>query len=145
MLILADEHFLFFAVNRLSIGPRYLRRHFLKDFIADISDGDGKVKDDGGIVFILCVDIGRHDKDVFFRPLDKFAAVARENRPAGPRDTLADGAELDIIPIPGRAWCMQCSQAVEIAARMAPCPVCDGYRLQVTGGDAMRVKELQVE
>jgi len=61
------------------------------------------------------------------------------------RDTLAHGAELDIVPIPGQAWCMQCCQAVTIAARMEPCPVCGGYRLQVTGGDEMRVKELQVE
>lgn len=61
------------------------------------------------------------------------------------RNTLAHGAELDIIAVPGQAWCMQCCQAVTIAARMEPCPVCGGYRLQVTGGEEMRVKELQVE
>lgn len=61
------------------------------------------------------------------------------------RDTLADGAELDIIHVPGQAWCMQCCQAVEIAARMEACPICGGYKLQVTGGEEMRVKELQVE
>lgn len=61
------------------------------------------------------------------------------------RDTLADGAALDIIHTPGQAWCMQCCQAVEIAARFEPCPRCEGYRIQVTGGEEMRVKELEVE
>lgn len=61
------------------------------------------------------------------------------------RDTLADGATLDIIAIPGQAWCMQCAQAVEIAARFEPCPRCEGYQIQVTGGEEMRVKELEVE
>ncbi len=61
------------------------------------------------------------------------------------RDTLADGAVLDIAETPGQAWCMQCSQPVEIAARYDPCPHCGSHRLQVTGGDEMRVKELEVE
>lgn len=61
------------------------------------------------------------------------------------KDTLADGARLDIIAIPGQAWCMQCAQVVDIAARMEPCPGCQGYQLQVTGGAEMRVKELEVE
>jgi hydrogenase nickel incorporation protein HypA/HybF len=60
------------------------------------------------------------------------------------RGTVADGAELEIIDVPGTAWCMQCSDSVEIAQRGDECPRCGSYQLQVSGGDAMRVKELEV-
>jgi len=61
------------------------------------------------------------------------------------KDTLADGARLEIIDVPGSAWCMQCSQTVAVEARYDPCPVCGGFQLQVTGGTEMRVKELEIE
>ncbi|MET0071597.1 MAG: hydrogenase maturation nickel metallochaperone HypA [Candidatus Thiodiazotropha sp.] len=61
------------------------------------------------------------------------------------RESLADGAQLEIIHQPGEAWCMQCSRPVQVAARYQACPQCGSYQLQVTGGDEMRVKELEVE
>ncbi len=61
------------------------------------------------------------------------------------KETLADGASLEIIDLPGEAWCMSCGKPVEISARFDACPDCGGYQLQVTGGDEMRVKELEVE
>ncbi len=59
--------------------------------------------------------------------------------------TLADGATLEIIELPGQAWCMQCGKAVEVQQRFDACPECGSYQLQVTGGDEMRIKELEVE
>ncbi|MES9945888.1 MAG: hydrogenase maturation nickel metallochaperone HypA [Candidatus Thiodiazotropha sp.] len=59
--------------------------------------------------------------------------------------SIADGARLEIIHLPGEAWCMQCSKPVQVSARYQPCPVCGSYQLQVTGGDEMRIKELEVE
>ncbi len=61
------------------------------------------------------------------------------------KDTLADGAALEIINLPGRAWCMACGQEVTVKQRFDPCPDCGGYQLQVTGGDELRIKELEVE
>jgi hydrogenase nickel incorporation protein HypA/HybF len=61
------------------------------------------------------------------------------------RGSLADSARLEIIHLPGMAWCMQCSKPVQVAARYEPCPDCGSYQLQVTGGDEMRIKELEVE
>lgn len=61
------------------------------------------------------------------------------------KDTLADWARLEIIRVPGQAWCMQCAKSVHVKQRFEPCPECDSYQLQVTGGDQMRVKELEVE
>jgi hydrogenase nickel incorporation protein HypA/HybF len=60
------------------------------------------------------------------------------------RGSVADAAALDIIEVPGAAWCMQCSRSVAIAERGEPCPDCGSWQLQVTAGDAMRVKELEL-
>ncbi|TGN75050.1 hydrogenase maturation nickel metallochaperone HypA [Bradyrhizobium yuanmingense] len=59
--------------------------------------------------------------------------------------TIADGAVLEIVELPGVAWCMACSRSVEIAQRYAPCPCCGSYKLQVTAGEKMRLKELEID
>ncbi|MFN7551409.1 MAG: hydrogenase maturation nickel metallochaperone HypA [Pseudomonadota bacterium] len=56
----------------------------------------------------------------------------------------ADGATLDILRPPGTAWCADCDAQCEIAARGDGCPSCGGHRLLVTGGDELRLKELEV-
>ena len=61
------------------------------------------------------------------------------------RDTIAENAKLAIIKIPGQAWCLSCARTVEVSQRYDVCPVCEGFQLQVTGGDEMRIKELEVE
>ncbi len=60
------------------------------------------------------------------------------------RGTLADHARLEIIQVPGQAWCMQCGKTVPVQQRFDACPDCGGYQLQVTGGEEMRIKELEV-
>jgi hydrogenase nickel incorporation protein HypA/HybF len=59
--------------------------------------------------------------------------------------TLADGAKLEIIHTPGEAWCMPCGKSVTVSERFEPCPECGSFQLQITGGDQMQVKELEVE
>ena len=61
------------------------------------------------------------------------------------RGTLAEDSELEIIQTPATAWCMQCAKTVEVKQRYDACPECNGYQLQVTGGDQMKIKELEVE
>ncbi|QID16862.1 hydrogenase maturation nickel metallochaperone HypA [Nitrogeniibacter mangrovi] len=61
------------------------------------------------------------------------------------RGTLAEGARLDIEPVPGRGWCLPCGQTVDIAALYDPCPVCGSYQVQATGGTEMRVIALDVD
>ena len=60
------------------------------------------------------------------------------------KGTLANEASLEIIEVPGKAWCMQCSGEVSVNKRFDACPDCGGYQLQVTGGDEMKIKELEV-
>ena len=61
------------------------------------------------------------------------------------RDTLADRARLEIIEVPGEAWCMLCAKRVPVKQRFDACPDCGSYQLQVTGGEEMKLKELEVE
>lgn len=60
------------------------------------------------------------------------------------RDSLAQGARLEIITVPGAGWCMACAKTVPMTEVFGECPECGGYPLQVTGGTEMRVKELEV-
>lgn len=61
------------------------------------------------------------------------------------RNSIAEGSLLEIIELPGQAWCMECAKTVEAKQRYDACPDCGSYQLQVTGGDEMRIKELEVE
>lgn len=61
------------------------------------------------------------------------------------RDSLAEGAKLEIIRTPGKAWCHDCAKAVEVASLVDDCPECGGHKLQVTEGEDMRVHEVEVE
>ncbi|CAG0911509.1 unnamed protein product [Cyprideis torosa] len=61
------------------------------------------------------------------------------------RGGVAEGTALDIIELPGQAWCMGCSESVEVEQRYDACPRCGSYQLQVTGGEELRIKELEVE
>ncbi len=61
------------------------------------------------------------------------------------RDSLADGARLEIIEMPGTAWCLECSKSVPIRQRFDACPECGSFQLQITGGDELRIKELEVD
>lgn len=60
------------------------------------------------------------------------------------RDSIAAGATLEIIAVPGTGWCMACARTVPMTEVFGECPVCGGHQVQVTGGTEMRVKELEV-
>lgn len=61
------------------------------------------------------------------------------------RDTPAQGARLNVIRCPGKAWCMDCSAEIEVPSRVALCPKCGGIKWVVTGGEQLRVTELEVD
>jgi len=60
------------------------------------------------------------------------------------KGTIAEGARLEIIDVPGQAWCLACAKQVSMKQRSDACPECGAYQLQVTGGEELRVKELEV-
>ncbi len=59
-------------------------------------------------------------------------------------DSPAQDAVLEIREIPGRAWCMDCSEQVTLGRRGDPCPGCGGFGMIVEQGDELRLKELEV-
>ena len=60
------------------------------------------------------------------------------------RGSVADAARLDVIALPGQAWCTQCADTVALAQRGDSCSRCGGHQLQVTGGDELRVKDIEL-
>lgn len=61
------------------------------------------------------------------------------------RGTAAQDATLDIVRLNGEGWCPDCEETVALDARFGPCPNCGGQRVQLTSGDELRVKELEVD
>ena len=59
--------------------------------------------------------------------------------------SLAEGAQLEIVEVPGSAWCAPCAVTVPIAEIIAVCPRCGGYPLQATGGKELKLRTLEVE
>ena len=59
--------------------------------------------------------------------------------------TLAEEARMEIIRLPGQALCMDCGKQIHLGERYGFCPECGSGKLQISGGDEMRIKELEVE
>ncbi len=59
--------------------------------------------------------------------------------------SLAEQARLEIIELPGVAWCMPCAREVLVQQLYDECPHCGSHQLQIVDGDQMRIKELEVE
>ena len=58
---------------------------------------------------------------------------------------LAEGAALEVIELPVEAWCLQCSAKTEVKQRYDACPTCGSYQVQITGGDELRIKDMEVD
>jgi hydrogenase nickel incorporation protein HypA/HybF len=61
------------------------------------------------------------------------------------RGTVAEGARLDIVLVTGEGWCIDCGMTVALAERFGACPVCGRHRVQMTAGDELRIREMEVE
>jgi hydrogenase nickel incorporation protein HypA/HybF len=61
------------------------------------------------------------------------------------RGSLADNAILEINELEAQAWCMACAETVTVRTRYDACPKCGSYQLQISSGDEMRVRELEVD
>ena len=60
------------------------------------------------------------------------------------RETFLEGAVLEIDQPPGLARCLDCGASVAVDSRLADCPSCGSGRLCPTGGDQMRMIEMEV-
>ena len=58
--------------------------------------------------------------------------------------TVAEGAELEIIEIPGLGRCFDCGAEVEMDGPLAVCP-CGSRRLLRVAGEELKIKEMELE
>lgn len=62
------------------------------------------------------------------------------------RDTVAEGAALDITIIPIAIWCVECGQRLVLETYRPTCPVCDSASVQIIEGrDEMRIVSLEID
>ena len=61
------------------------------------------------------------------------------------RDTIADGAKLEIIETQAEAWCFNCDETVVVKQRYDACPKCDSHQLTVTGGEELKIKQISIK
>lgn len=59
--------------------------------------------------------------------------------------SIAHGAALEIVNVPGTGWCLPCGESVPMQELYGACPKCGSYQVQPTGGTEMRVKEIEIE
>lgn len=59
--------------------------------------------------------------------------------------TLAQGARLEIERIAGAGWCLDCETTVPLAERFGACPKCGRFRVRMTAGDEMRIREMEID
>ena len=64
---------------------------------------------------------------------------------AASRGGVAAGCELQIIPIPGEGWCMQCEAATPLHQLYDACGRCGSHQVQAVAGREMRVRDLLVD
>ncbi len=59
--------------------------------------------------------------------------------------SVAENATLEINKLQAHAWCMQCAEVVTVKERYDACPKCEGYQLQISSGDELKIRELEVD
>ncbi|MCU0757621.1 MAG: hydrogenase maturation nickel metallochaperone HypA [Steroidobacteraceae bacterium] len=60
------------------------------------------------------------------------------------RGGVTDGAAVHLQHVPGEAWCWDCAARVEVDSDPPSCPACRSLRLQVTGGQELKVSEVEL-
>ncbi|MCM2398090.1 hydrogenase maturation nickel metallochaperone HypA [Rhizobium sp. S95] len=58
--------------------------------------------------------------------------------------TIAGDATLEINRIPGEGWCLDCGKTVALQERFGACPDCGRHRVQMTSGDELKIRDLEV-
>lgn len=58
--------------------------------------------------------------------------------------TPAEGAELDIIELPGRARCRDCAQEIALDSVFDRCP-CGSLSLELLSGEQLQLREVEVQ
>ncbi len=60
------------------------------------------------------------------------------------KGSLAEGAALEISRPPAEALCLSCLETALVGERFGTCPHCGSEALHVTGGEELKIRELEV-
>lgn len=61
------------------------------------------------------------------------------------RETLLEGARLNIIRVPGMGLCQECRRQTPLAELYDSCRLCGSSLVSVITGEELRVREIEVE
>lgn len=61
------------------------------------------------------------------------------------RETLLEGARLNIIRIPGLGQCLECGQDTLLTELYGSCRHCNSNRVTIVSGEELRVREIEVD
>ena len=61
------------------------------------------------------------------------------------RETLLEGARLNIIRIPGLGNCRECGRHTPLAELFGSCRHCGSNRVSIVTGEELRVREIEVD
>jgi hydrogenase nickel incorporation protein HypA/HybF len=61
------------------------------------------------------------------------------------KDSILENATIDVIRIKGKGRCSSCNKEFEMNQRFDPCPDCNCFPSEITGGKEFRVVSLIVE
>jgi hydrogenase nickel incorporation protein HypA/HybF len=61
------------------------------------------------------------------------------------KDTIADGAFLNIEQIPVRGHCKDCNADFPIEDYIYVCPECSSSKIEITGGNELKLQDIEVE
>lgn len=59
------------------------------------------------------------------------------------RDTVLEGAMLEIVEIPGRGFCHDCARKVDLPDLIALCP-CGSANVEIRTGQELRIREAEL-
>lgn len=60
------------------------------------------------------------------------------------RGTIAEDAVLEIKRIAGEGWCLDCEKTVPLEERFGACPDCGRFHVQMTAGDELKIRDMEV-
>ncbi|MDD2732997.1 MAG: hydrogenase maturation nickel metallochaperone HypA [Desulfuromonadaceae bacterium] len=61
------------------------------------------------------------------------------------RNTLLEGARLNIVRIPGMGLCLDCHQETRLTELYGACEQCGSSRVTIVSGEELRVREIEVD
>ena len=61
------------------------------------------------------------------------------------RETLLEGARLNILRIPGMGQCLDCCRETPLTELYSACTECGSSRVRIIAGEELRVREIEVD